>query len=204
MVVTKTEMVASAKYKVEVDGEFAFVLYKKELDRFGIRENEELSEEIYHTIKKEVVLKRAKLRALHLLSDMDRTRAGLREKLRKNMYPEDIVDAVIAYVDSFGYLNDDRYAENFVLSHKAQKSRKELFALLNAKGISSEQAERAMESCYGEDEEKEAICRILQKKKIDTQTGSEQEMQKIYGYLARKGFRYETIRQVIQNNTNNA
>ncbi|MCI7181785.1 MAG: regulatory protein RecX [Schaedlerella sp.] len=204
MIVTRTETVTSAKYRVEVDGEFAFVLYKKELDRFGIRENEELSEETYHRIKKEVVLKRAKLRAMHLLGDMDRTRAGLREKLRQNMYPEDVIDEVIAYVDSFGYLNDDRYAENFVLSHKAQKSRKELFALLNAKGISPEQAGRTMESCYGEDEEKETICRILQKKKIDTQESSEQEMQKIYGYLARKGFRYETIRQVIQNNINNA
>ncbi len=204
MIVTRTETVTSAKYRVEVDGEFAFVLYKKELDRFGIRENEELSEETYHRIKKEVVLKRAKLRAMHLLGDMDRTRAGLREKLRQNMYPEDVIDEVIAYVDSFGYLNDDRYAENFVLSHKAQKSRKELFALLNAKGISPEQAGRAMETCYGEDEEKETICRILQRKKIDTQESSEQEMQKIYGYLARKGFRYETIRQVIQNNINNA
>lgn len=204
MVVTKTEAVTSAKYKVEVDGEFAFVLYKKELDRFGIHENEELSEETYHKIKKEVVLKRAKLRALHLLEDMDRTRAGLREKLRKNMYPEDVIDEAIAYVDSFGYLNDDRYAENFVLSHKAHKSRKELLVLLNSKGISSEQAEHAMEFCYGEEEEKEAIRRILQKKKIDTQMSSEQEMQKTYGYLARRGFRYEAIRQVIQNNIENA
>ena len=32
----------------------------------------------------------------------------------------------------------------------------------------------------------------------------EAQMQKIYGYLGRKGFRYDTVRQVIQNYTDDA
>ena len=35
-------------------------------------------------------------------------------------------------------------------------------------------------------------------------TAEESEKQRIYGYLARKGFKYETIRQVIQNYEDNA
>ena len=35
MTVTKIEELTKAKLKVELDGEFAFVLYKKELSRFG-------------------------------------------------------------------------------------------------------------------------------------------------------------------------
>ena len=32
----------------------------------------------------------------------------------------------------------------------------------------------------------------------------EAQMQKIYGYLVRKGFRYDTVRQVIQNYNDDA
>jgi regulatory protein len=35
-------------------------------------------------------------------------------------------------------------------------------------------------------------------------TADEREMQKIYGYLGRKGFRYDVVRQVIQNSIENA
>ena len=78
------------------------------------------------TIRRDVVFKRAKLRAMHLLEDMDRTEAGLREKLRQGLYPEDAAEEAVRYVKSFGYLDDTRYAENFVRSRKGSKSRREI------------------------------------------------------------------------------
>ena len=84
MTVTKVEELTKAKYRVELDGEFAFVLYKKELSRFGIEEDEELPEETYQKIRKDVILKRAKLRAMHLLTDMARTESGDRKSTRLN------------------------------------------------------------------------------------------------------------------------
>lgn len=96
MEVTKVEAVKKTKWKVELNHQFAFVLYKKELSRFGIEEGGELSEELFEKIKKDIVLKRAKLRAMHLLTDMARTESGLREKLKQGMYPEDIIEQTIA------------------------------------------------------------------------------------------------------------
>ena len=110
MTVTKVEPLTKMKFKVYLDGQFAFVLYKGELSRFGIKEGVNLSEEMEEKIRMEVILKRAKLRALHLLEDMDRTEAALREKLRQGMYSADAVDKAVEYVKSFGYLNDARYA----------------------------------------------------------------------------------------------
>ena len=118
MEVTKTEALTKTKYKVELDGEFAFVLYKGELSRFGIAEGAKLPEETVEKIRTEIILKRAKLRAMHLLEDMDRTEGELHRKLVQGMYPEDIAGAAIAYVKSFGYLDDARYAQNFILSRK--------------------------------------------------------------------------------------
>ena len=68
MIVTRVEALTRAKFKVELDGQFAFVLYEKELSRFGISEDEEISEEVYARIRKDIILKRAKLRAMHPVS----------------------------------------------------------------------------------------------------------------------------------------
>lgn len=204
MIVTKTEACTKTKYKVYLDDAFAFVLYKGEMVRFGIAEGEDIPEETVEKIRTEVILKRAKLRAMHLLEDMDRTESELREKLRQGRYPEEAVEGAVAYVKSFGYLDDARYAENFVRSRKAAKSRREIRMLLSRKGIEDKWIEKAFEICYENEDEQEAVLRILRKKKVDPGTADDAQMQKIYGFLARKGFRFDTVRQVIQNYNENA
>ena len=49
MLVTKVEPVTKTKYRVELDQQFAFVLYKGELAKFSIREMEEIPEEHKNT-----------------------------------------------------------------------------------------------------------------------------------------------------------
>lgn len=206
MTVTRIEPLTKIKFKIYLDGSFAFVLYKGELSRFGITAGAEISEETVERIREEVIFKRARLRAMHLLEDMDRTEAGLREKLRQGLYPEDASEDAIRYVKSFGYLDDARYAENFVRSRQGSKSRREIQALLLRKGITSDKIEAAFESCCSEDGggEEEAIRKILKKKGFSPEESDEVQTRKIYAYLARKGFRFDTVRQVIQNYNENA
>lgn len=204
MIITGVEQYTKVKFKIYLDGTFAFVLYKGELSRYGIRRGEELPVETADKIRSEVVLRRAKLRAMHLLSDMDRTEAALRDKLKQGLYTQDVIEKAVDYVKSFGYLDDGRYAENFVRSRQGAKSRKEIRAVLTKKGVSPELIDRAFEICSEEGSEEDAIRSILRKKKFDPETSEERERQKIYGYLARKGFRYETVRQVIQNHSHDA
>ena len=135
MIVTEIEPYTRTKFKVYLDGKFAFVLYKGELSRYGIRKEEEISAGIVEKIEAEVVLKRAKLRAMHLLADMDRTEAALREKLKQGCYTQEMIDRAVDYVKSFGYLDDARYAENVVRSRQGTKSRKQIRAALMQKGV---------------------------------------------------------------------
>ena len=116
MIVTKVEPLSKTKYKIYLNHQFAFVLYKGELRSYKISDGRELSEEELDEIREKILLKRAKKRAMHLLEDMDRSEAGLREKLKAGLYPEDLIEAAVTYVKSFGYLNDVRYAENFILA----------------------------------------------------------------------------------------
>lgn len=198
MTVTKIEPVTKTRYKVYVDGQFAFVLYKGELSRYHIAEDSELEEETYQSIRKEIILKRAKLRAMHLLNDMGRTESQLRTKLLQNDYPSDIVEEAIAYVKSFGYINDAEYARNFIENRKEKKSKKEICAALCQKGLQKDLIETALEESYANDDSIAAIEAIVRKKKFDSKSTDYREMQKMMGYLVRKGFRYDDIRQVIQ------
>ena len=204
MMVTRTEPCGKTRYRIYLDGEPAFILYKGEMKKMGIREGESISAGTEETIRSEILYRRARLRAMHLLEGMDRTEEGLCEKLRQSEYPEDVIEKAVAYVRSFGYINDARYAENFILSRRDSKSRRELEALLAKKGVSRENIDQAFSICYSEEEEQKAIQKILRKKRVDPKTAEGAELRKIYGYLARKGFRYDAIRQVIQNHTENA
>lgn len=204
MQITDIKSVSKTKFKVYLDGQFAFTLYKGELFRYRIQEDGELSEEVYQEIREKVVLKRAKLRAMHLLNDMDRTESQLRTKLLNGDYPADIVDEAIAYVKSFGYINDESYIRRFIESKRNSKSKKEIYALLMKKGVDMERVREILSEYYSAEDSLNAIRDLLRKKRYDPKSATDQEMRKICGYLARKGFGYEDIRQVIQINEWNA
>ena len=196
MTVSRIEPVSKTRYKVFIDGQFAFALYKGELSRYHIVDGSEIDENVYQILYKDNV-KRAKLRAMHLLSDMGRTESQLRTKLLQGGYPQKIVDEAITYVKSFGYINDREYARNFVESRKEKKSRKEIYAALCQKGLDSELIKEALDECYAGEDSLQALKALLRKKGYHPGNADLKENQKIIGYLVRKGFQYEDIRKVV-------
>ena len=144
------------------------------------------------------MLVQAKKKALRLLESMDRTEEQLRLKLKQKDYPDEVIDEAIAYVKSFGYVNDVRYAECYVLSRQKTKSRREIYVSLCQKGVARETVEQALEKGYESYDERDTIRMLAEKKHYSETGGSEAEKKKIYQYLLRRGFRNEDIRQVIQ------
>lgn len=198
MQVTKIESVTKTKFKVYLEEQFAFVLYKGELSRFKIQEGSELSQETVNQIKNEILVKRVKLRAMYLLNQMDRTEEQLRAKLKKDLYTDDLIAVAMAYVKSFGYIGDYNYAKRFVETKSNSKSKAEIKMLLLQKGISKGIIEETLEAYYSDATEDAAIRRILEKKHFSAENATDLEKKKMMEYLMRKGFRYDEIRQVIQ------
>lgn len=198
MTVTKIEPLSKTRYKVYLDGQFAFTLYKGELSRYHIAEESVIEDDIYDSLRL-IVIKRAKLRAMHLLSDMGRTESQLRAKLKQGGYAEDGVEAAIRYVKSFGYINDMEYARSFIDSRKDRKSKKELYAALLQKGVPAEIVEQVFEEAdYGEKDSRQAIEALMRKRSYNPETADVKEKQKMMGYLMRKGFSYQDVRNVLQ------
>ncbi|TGY95435.1 regulatory protein RecX [Petralouisia muris] len=179
----------------------SFVLYRGEVRRYSLEEQQELTEEQYEEIRSEVLIKRARRRTMHLLEKMDRTEAQLREKLRQGFYPEDVIEDAVAYVKGYHYLDDGRYARNYVRNQKEKKSRRKLQSELMGKGIGKELAEQALEEEYQQVNEQELILKWVEKKHYSSETADLKEKQKMYQFLMRKGFHSDDILHVLDHLT---
>ena len=202
MQVTKIEELSKSRCKVYLDQELAFILYKGELRSFQVKEGQPLGEEAYRTIMEEVLPKRAKLRCMNLLMSREYTMQQLKDKLRQGFYPEEIIEEAVEYVASFHYIDDLRYAEDYITGHEDKRSRKRIEQDLLGKGISREILEQAWqqwEEKGGELNEETMIRKLLEKKHFDGETADWKERQRMYAYLMRKGFSASEISKVISN-----
>ncbi len=201
MLVTQVTELSKSRSKVYIDQEFAFVLYKGELRLYHIKEGEEIRPEDYRTIMQEVLPKRAKLRAMNLLQGREYTTSQLRTKLQQGYYPAEITEQAIAYVAGFHYIDDLRYAVDYITYHENSRSRRRIEQDLSGKGISAATIEEAWQTWRengGEQDEQSMIRELLRKKHYDPDTKRDwKEQQKIYAFLARKGFSGEAIRKAI-------
>ena len=200
MVVTDIIEVTKAKSRVFLDGEFAFVLYKGELRTYGICEEKKLTEDVYRTIIDVVLTKRAKLRSMHLLKSRDYTRYALSEKLRKDFYPEEVIEKAIAYVMSFGYVDDKRFARAYISYAGKTKSRKQIECYLMQKGVAKSDIAGAFEELEEVDalqSEESLIQALLVKKHYKKESANREERRKIIGFLYRKGFSLDKIYKVV-------
>ena len=197
MEITKIQALTKQKYRIFLDGESAFTVYKGELSRYHLEEGAVLPPEVYEELVNGVLKKRATLRAMHILERTDKTEAQLRKKLEESEYPKEAVESAIAYVTSYGYLDDRRYAEHYIEWKKQGKGKARLKMELVQKGISREIIEEVLESTdFGET--REMIRLIILKKRKTNIPMNEKEKQKLYGFLMRKGFPSSDILAVMR------
>lgn len=197
MIVTDIVEYSKSKYKVFIDGEFAFVLYKGELRQLKIKTGEEIGIDTYKSITEDVLVKRAKLRAMHLLEKRPYTEYVMRTKLKESMYSNEIIDLAIDYLKSYKYIDDYSYAVLYIQTYSASKSVKRLKQDLGMKGVKGNDIDKALNDCMDNDEladEGELIRNILRKRGFGNSSMTDKEIAKTVNYLAGKGFSFEKIR----------
>ncbi len=195
MIITKVEQMSKTRSKIYIDEVFAFVLYKGELHLYGITEGEEIAQSNYEKIMEEVLPKRARQRSIHLLKSREYTTKQLKDKLTEGGYPEDIVRQTVGEMVELKYVDDIRYADQFIRCQCQYKSRKRIEQDLWKKGISSD----IVNQIYAEWEElgvanqREVIRELLQKKRYYDREWEYEEKQKLMAWLYRKGFSMDDI-----------
>ncbi len=185
MIITKLDKVGTKQVRLFFDEEKYCLLYYNEVRRLGFHEKDEVGQQEFEELNK-LLLHRAKLKAMSLLKYQDRTRKELKDRLMQAEFPEFITEGAIAYVESFGYINDEEYVRRYMEYKAGTKSRIQIKMDLRKKGIGTEILERIFDEYeYEEDDvlEEQVQKRIRQKGSV-----TKENFQKYYGYFARKGF----------------
>lgn len=194
-----TEVIPREKGRTSIrfDNGMEVLLYKGEVRKLGLQEQTVISREKYDEIIYEILGTRAKKRAMFLLEQMDRTEHQLRDKLMQNGYPAVCVDLAIDYVKKYHYIDDLRYATNYISYQQKRKSRQKLKIDLLTKGIDKNVVEQALDEAFDSDEQIK-IRQLLEKKHYDPKECDRKEKQKTYQYLMRRGFKGSDILHVMK------
>lgn len=143
--------------------------------------------------------RKAAEKAMNLLLQQDRTKKELQDRLYRAGFSEKASLYAMEYVISFGYIDDLRYAANYISFHKGNRSRKELrYKLLN-KGVEPDVLAIALEG-FDTADEQEAIRHLIRKRlrgKLLTELDYT-EKNKVISYLARKGFPLPAIHRIMR------
>ena len=201
MIVTDITEFSKSRYKIFIDEEFAFVLYKGELRKYGIKKDDEISKETYEEIVSEVIPKRAKLRAMNLLQKRPYTERDMRNKLREGFYPQDAVDIAIEYLKGFGYIDDRAYVLQYIDTYSSDRSTGRLQQDLMKKGIDKDVIRDVLSLKREEGDlpdEKAMIRKLLEKRGLDLENADSKEIAKTARFLYQKGFSGEMISAVLR------
>ncbi len=173
--------------------------------KFKIKTGKHLTEEEISEIKSISDLILAKETAYKFLSYKPRTQKEVEDKLRQKGFTQDIISKVIEDIKRYGFINDIEYARNFVLNRTKSKSlgKIALKQSLLLKGIPNEIIEQVLEEREKLIDEFEIAFELARKKlkllkSSKKKKRNENELKrKIYEFLTRRGFTWETIGRVI-------
>lgn len=139
--------------------------------------------------------RRAEARAMKLLLNRMMTEKEMRDRLLQEGFEPDPVEAAIQYCSSFGYLSDERFAENYLISMRQKKSGQMIRRELEDRGVADELIEQAFEENPWE--ESEVIDALIRKKAGSPHRMDEKELRRTFAFVARKGFSSSEIWKAI-------
>ena len=195
------EPVTKKKTKLYLDEELKGVLYPQDLRNYHITEGAELSETAWETLYQEVILHRAKQKAMALLVRMDYSECGMRRKLRSAFYCAQAIEDTISFLYSYHYLDDERFAQQYMITKGASMGRGEICRRLRAQGIAEDIILRVYEEMEVTDTD---VLQAQMRKKLAGRTQlDEKERRRILSYFLRRGFAYgqvvDAMRCYVQN-----
>lgn len=181
-----------------LDDAFAFALSIDEVAKNNLKKGLELSDDQIARLKQTDETEYVYAKLLNFLSYRPRTVKEVRDRLYKYEVKETTKqDYFIDKLKSKGYLDDLAFARWFIDSRNTHRprSKRYLSAELSAKGISKDII-LAVSGTISD--ESETIYHLLDKKLGVRRKLEMAEKQKIVGYLARQGFAWDKITQVVK------
>ena len=192
-----------SRRSIFLDGEYFCGVSEEVAVRFHLRKGLEIDEEKLRELLHEEELSKAKSYVYRILARRMYTVKEIRNKLVERGYIGEIIEDVITTLERHGYLNDRVFAEEWILSRMRSKPRGKIALRqeLARKGIDKAIIENALSQAFNESDEKEKEMALdLARRKIESYRGDDPRAvrRKLRGFLLRRGFDFDTVRNVIE------
>ena len=205
--------------QLSLNGAPFVVIHASLVEKFGLRIGLEIEAETIEKIIAADEVMRAKNYALRLLreekdkattddSEASRptikpktyTKNEIKRRLEREGFSADAIETSIAELIRSGHIRDRKYAENWIV--RRQKSNPRGKTLLKRelidKGIDRETAEQVVATVETEDEAKVALQLAQKRVKQYSRLPTHVAKRRLHGFLARRGFGSEIVRQVLE------
>lgn len=205
MIITSLEKSKKNKDMISVfiDNQYSFSLPEEDYIRLGFYEKSDITEEELSYIKKEVLQKSARSKAIRYVSFKLLSEKELFVRLQSKGFDEDTVRIVVDDFKALGYINDKIYAQKFVYerSKLKPKSKKMLKIELSNRGICDDIIDEVLDNF--EYDEVTIIERLIRKKFGKYNLEDPKIENKVISFLMHRGFAYETVKQSLSNISKN-
>ncbi len=196
-VITKiaSQKKSGVRVSVFVDDTFLAGVSRKALRTLGIAVGQEVGQEL----RQRIIYQSAYESALASLTRRDHSGAEIRRKLAQKRFDREIVDAVLQELKRNQFVDDQRFARGWVERRTAfrPRGRRLLAVELEQRGVPEEIIRNVLDE-FSPDEESEALVGLIHKKLRELRACEpEVKKRRLLGFLARRGFSYSDIRQVL-------
>lgn len=186
-------------YQLYLDGEAAVMVDAAVFDESPYRMGGSIEDEELRRLLEQSQKRRAREKALYLLSMRDHSRAELEKKLRRDAGSE-VAAEVAERMEDIGLVDDENYARRQArdLLERRHFPLRRAVQELEARGVARELARGAVEQAAQEaglDDGQQALA--LVKKKYYNKLHNEEARRKTAAALARMGFGYEAVRYAL-------
>lgn len=132
--------------------------------------------------------------ALNLITTSIKTEREIISRLIKKGYLEEIAVETVEKLKNYGYIDDFDYANRYVSTYKNTQGKRLIALKLKQKGVSQEDAEKAISTLENQSEQ----AYILAQKYMKNKVVDAKNLQKCYKYLLSKGFDYDECKFAIE------
>ena len=179
------------RYHLYLDDDYFGTFEAEILARHCFKTGQQFEDDFFEDLKIENGDYACFNRGLSALEKSMKSKKMLWTYLKEKGYPTVCIEKAIKKLESYGYIDDEAYCENYIASYPTKSRRKLKFDLLN-KGIKEETIEEKLNMLTNDEQESEKCLKYAQKymtnRPIDLKT-----KQKFYNHLVGKGFSYEDI-----------
>lgn len=179
------------RYKLFIDGEFFGVFEAEILARHCLKSGQKFDEDFFEELKIENGDYACFNRGLGALEKSMKSKKMLKTYLREKGYPNVCIERAIKKLESYGYIDDEAFCENYIASYPSKSRRKLKYDLLS-KGIKEEIIDAKLTSLTDDIQEQEK-CIVYAKKYMKNKEIDLKTKQKFYNHLAGKGFSFDEI-----------